>query len=93
MSAVTWECAGTDGNARLGTMDTPHGRVSTPNFMPVGTRGTVKTVDVEDLRKVGAQIVLANTYHLMLRPGEHVVLEAYPSRQPDRQASRAYHFE
>jgi queuine tRNA-ribosyltransferase len=56
-------------------METPHGRVPTPNFMPVGTRGTVKTVDVEDLRTVGARIVLANTYHLMLRPGEDVVAQ------------------
>ena len=73
MSAVTWDGAGTDGAARIGTMYTPHGPVQTPNFMPVGTRGTVKTMDVEDLRTVGAQIVLANTYHLMLRPGEDVV--------------------
>ena len=75
MSAVTWDGAGTDGAARIGTMDTPHGPVQTPNFMPVGTRGTVKTMDVEDLKTVGAQIVLANTYHLMLRPGEDVVSE------------------
>ena len=73
MSAVTWDGAGTDGAARIGTMETPHGPVETPNFMPVGTRGTVKTMDVEDLKTVGAQIVLANTYHLMLRPGENVV--------------------
>ena len=73
MSAVTWDGAGTDGAARIGTMGTPHGPVQTPNFMPVGTRGTVKTMDVEDLRTVGAEIVLANTYHLMLRPGEAVV--------------------
>ena len=61
------------GSARRGVMSTPHGEVETPNFMPVGTRAAVKTVDVEDLRSVGAQIVLANTYHLMLRPGERVV--------------------
>ena len=73
MSAVTWDGAGIDGTARIGTMYTPHGPVKTPNFMPVGTRGTVKTMDVEDLKTVGAQIVLANTYHLMLRPGENVV--------------------
>lgn len=54
-------------------MATPHGEVETPNFMPVGTRATVKTMDVEDLRSIGAQIVLANTYHLMLRPGEAIV--------------------
>lgn len=73
MSAVTWDGAATDGAARVGVMHTPHGSVPTPNFMPVGTRGTVKTMDVEDLRTVGAEIVLANTYHLMLRPGEQVV--------------------
>lgn len=73
MTAVTWHSAATDGKARTGSMVTPHGEVETPNFMPVGTRATVKTVDVEDLRNVGAQIVLSNTYHLMLRPGEAVV--------------------
>ncbi|MCL1692590.1 MAG: tRNA guanosine(34) transglycosylase Tgt [Actinomycetia bacterium] len=73
MSAVTWESGNSDDVARTGVMKTPHGDVQTPNFMPVGTRATVKTMDVEDLRTVGAQIVLANTYHLMLRPGEAVV--------------------
>ncbi len=73
MSAVAWELGAADGKARTGVMSTPHGDVETPNFMPVGTRATVKTMDVEDLRTVGAQIVLANTYHLMLRPGEAVV--------------------
>ena len=75
MTAVTWEGSASDGRARKGTMSTPHGAVQTPNFMPVGTRATVKTLDVEDLRTVGAQIVLANTYHLMLRPGENVVAQ------------------
>jgi queuine tRNA-ribosyltransferase len=75
MSAVTWEAVAADGAARIGIMSTPHGEVETPNFMPVGTRATVKTVDVEDLRRVGAQIVLSNTYHLMLRPGEEVVAQ------------------
>ncbi|MFV9672968.1 MAG: tRNA guanosine(34) transglycosylase Tgt [Acidimicrobiia bacterium] len=73
MSAVTWELSQSDNRARTGIMKTPHGEVQTPNFMPVGTRATVKTMDVEDLQTVGAQIVLANTYHLMLRPGEAVV--------------------
>ena len=73
MNAVTWEVEGIDNRARRGTMVTPHGPVQTPNFMPVGTRGTVKTMDVEDLATVGTEIVLANTYHLMLRPGEDVV--------------------
>jgi queuine tRNA-ribosyltransferase len=73
MSAVSWRSTARDGPARAGVMTTPHGPVDTPNFMPVGTRGTVKTMDVEDLRAVGAQILLANTYHLMLRPGAEVV--------------------
>jgi queuine tRNA-ribosyltransferase len=75
MSAVTWKSTAADGPARSGIMSTPHGDVQTPNFMPVGTRATVKTMDVDDLRTVGAQIVLANTYHLMLRPGEDVIAE------------------
>jgi len=59
--------------ARLGRFSTPHGPVDTPAFMPVGTQGTVKGVDVGRLRETGAQIVLANTYHLALRPGEQTV--------------------
>jgi queuine tRNA-ribosyltransferase len=75
MSAVTWLGTATDGTARSGVMSTPHGDVETPNFMPVGTRAAVKTLDRDDLQRVGAQIVLANTYHLMLRPGEDVVAD------------------
>src|SRR5207344_2310255 len=52
---------------------TPHGAVDTPAFMPVGTQGTVKGVDPGRLRETGAQMVLANTYHLTLRPGEQTV--------------------
>src|SRR5882724_2543580 len=59
----------TDGAARLGEIDTPHGRVRTPAFMPVGTQGTVKGIYPDQLRALGADIVLGNTYHLMLRPG------------------------
>ncbi len=73
MSAISWSETSKDGDARTGVMSTPHGDVTTPNFMAVGTRATVKTVDTEDLDRIGAQIVLANTYHLMLRPGEDVV--------------------
>jgi queuine tRNA-ribosyltransferase len=62
-----------DGAARAGRMETPHGVVETPIFMPVGTQGTVKAMTPEELVGLGAQIVLANTYHLHLRPGEHVV--------------------
>jgi queuine tRNA-ribosyltransferase len=59
----------TDGAARRGEMVTPHGRVNTPAFMPVGTQATVKGLTPEMVRATGAEIVLGNTYHLMLRPG------------------------
>ena len=65
----------TDGNARLGTLTTPHGEVATPNFMPVGTRAAVRALDSRDLVEVGSQMVLANTYHLMLRPGAEAIAE------------------
>ncbi len=75
MSAVTWQGVSADADARTGTMTTPHGDVSTPSFMAVGTRATVKTIDTEDLERLEAQIVLANTYHLMLRPGDEIVYQ------------------
>jgi queuine tRNA-ribosyltransferase len=59
-----------DGRARLGEMTTPHGLVQTPAFMPVGTQGAVKAMLPRDLFEVGAEIILANTYHLYLRPGD-----------------------
>ncbi len=59
--------------ARAGLLGTPHGSILTPIFMPVGTVGTVKALSAEDLLAVGAQIILANTYHLYLRPGDEVV--------------------
>jgi queuine tRNA-ribosyltransferase len=59
--------------ARVATFTTPHGEVETPAFMPVGTQGTVKGVDPGRLRETGAQMILANTYHLALRPGEQTV--------------------
>jgi queuine tRNA-ribosyltransferase len=71
--AVSFTLEAVDGAARAGILDTPHGRVDTPAFMPVGTRAAVRAVDSRDLVEVGAQIVLANTYHLMLRPGADVV--------------------
>ena len=64
---------GTDGRARAGILDLGRGRVETPCFMPVGTQGTVKSLTPEDLAAIGSDIVLANTYHLMLRPGAAVV--------------------
>ena len=65
----------TDGAARAGVLTTPHGDVATPAFMPVGTKGTVKSVDPDELRALGATIVLGNTYHLHFRPGADVVAE------------------
>lgn len=62
--------------ARLGVVHTPHGSVETPAFMPVGTLATVKTMSPEELKEMGAQIILSNTYHLYLRPGSDVVEEA-----------------
>ncbi|MEO8714039.1 MAG: tRNA guanosine(34) transglycosylase Tgt, partial [Acetobacteraceae bacterium] len=59
----------TDGRARAGLIDTAHGLVETPAFMPVGTAGTVKAMTADAVRATGARIVLGNTYHLMLRPG------------------------
>jgi queuine tRNA-ribosyltransferase len=59
----------TDGAARCGEISTPRGRIATPAFMPVGTQATVKGVTFDEVRRSGADIVLANTYHLMLRPG------------------------
>ena len=63
----------TSGAARAGTLTLPHGTVATPVFMPVGTQATVRTLSPADLKAVGAHIVLANTYHLHVRPGEDVI--------------------
>ncbi|MFS8512255.1 MAG: tRNA guanosine(34) transglycosylase Tgt [Planifilum fulgidum] len=62
--------------ARLGRLHTPHGTFETPMFMPVGTQATVKTMSPEELEEIGSGIILANTYHLYLRPGHDVVREA-----------------
>ncbi len=69
MSSFGFRLRHTDGPARVGVIETAHGRIDTPAFMPVGTAGTVKAVTADAVRETGAQIVLANTYHLMLRPG------------------------
>jgi queuine tRNA-ribosyltransferase len=65
-----------DGNARRGRLHLPHGTVETPAFMPVGTRAAVKGVTVDQLHALGAEILLANTYHLYLRPGAEVIARA-----------------
>jgi queuine tRNA-ribosyltransferase len=68
-NSFTFRLTGTDGVARRGEITTPHGRVQTPAFMPVGTQGTVKALTPDDVERTGSEIVLGNTYHLMLRPG------------------------
>ena len=73
MSAFSFTVSARDGRARAGVLVTPHGGVETPVFMPVGTAGVVKAVRHSDLRALGARILLANTYHLMLRPGDALV--------------------
>ena len=77
--AITYELLHQDKNsgARRGVVHTPHGDIQTPVFMPVGTQATVKSMTPEELKEeVGAQIILSNTYHLYLRPGEKIVKEA-----------------
>ena len=63
----------TEGAARRGKFSTPHGEVQTPAFMPVGTLGTVKGLIMDEVSALGAEMVLANTYHLYLRPGHELV--------------------
>ena len=62
--------------ARVGEFTTPHGVIKTPVFMPVGTQATVKTLAPYELEQLGAQIILGNTYHLYMRPGEETVRRA-----------------
>ena len=69
MTALTFDIHATDGAARNGTISLPRGQIRTPAFMPVGTAATVKAMYPRDVHALGADIVLANTYHLMLRPG------------------------
>jgi len=69
MSNLRFNLQKVDGQARLGILSTAHGDISTPAFMPVGTAGTVKAMTPEAVAQTGAQIILGNTYHLMLRPG------------------------
>ena len=78
MTAVTYELIKTDSRtkARRGRVTTPHGVIETPVFMPVGTAATVKAMRPEEIKEMGAEIVLSNTYHLYLRPGHEVVKAA-----------------
>lgn len=71
--AISYELQHTDGAARAGLLATPHGTVETPVFMPVGTQATVKGLTPQMVRDAGAQIILGNTYHLALRPGDELI--------------------
>lgn len=68
-----FEILATSGGARLGRLTTAHGIVETPVFMPVGTQATVKTLEPRDLKELKAQIILSNTYHLLVRPGPEII--------------------
>src|SRR5512147_2154365 len=70
---LAFEVIAADGGARRGRLSTPHGAVETPVFMPVGTAAAVKTLAPRELEELGAGILLANTYHLYLRPGHERV--------------------
>ncbi len=70
---MQYHLTNTDGKARLGELVFPRGKVATPAFMPVGTYGTVKALTPEEVRSIGAEIILGNTFHLMLRPGMEVI--------------------
>src|ERR1700678_2705981 len=72
---IHFELLAADGAARRGLLHTLHGDVETPAFMTVGTQGTVKGLTPDQLRSAGARIVLGNTYHLALRPGDEIVAE------------------
>jgi queuine tRNA-ribosyltransferase len=72
---IRFEVLHTDGPARHGRLETPHGTVETPLFMPVGTQATVKGLTPQQLRDAGAQLLLGNTYHLTLRPGDALIAE------------------
>ena len=70
---MKFNISATSGYARRGELDFPRGKVQTPAFMPVGTNGTVKALEVENLQETGSEIILGNTYHLMLRPGDELI--------------------
>ncbi len=75
MSSFRFTLHAADSLARRGTFETPHGPVQTPAFMPVGTQATIKGLTIDQVRATGAQMILGNTYHLALRPGEQIVRE------------------
>ena len=73
---IKYELLHNDGDARYGTIETNYGKFETPIFMPVGTQATVKTLSPEELKDIKSGIILSNTYHLWLRPGEDIVDKA-----------------
>jgi queuine tRNA-ribosyltransferase len=73
MNHLPFSISATDGGARAATLVTPHGEIKTPVFMPVGTQGAIRSLSPLHLSSTGSQIILANTYHLSQRPGEHLV--------------------
>src|SRR4051812_5731600 len=75
MAAITFEIEATKGPARAGILHTPHGDVRTPALCPVATQATVKSLSPEEITGIGAEIVLANAYHLYLRPGADLVAQ------------------
>ena len=82
MSALQFDLISTAGQARTGVLTTPHGEVPTPAFMPVGTYGTVKAMTPQNLKDIGASIVLSNTFHLWVRPG-HETIKALGGKYKD----------
>lgn len=75
MTTGTFTVEATDGEARAARLETAHGPIQTPAFMPVGTKATVKGLDPAELEAMGAQVILGNTYHLHFRPGEELIAE------------------
>jgi queuine tRNA-ribosyltransferase len=75
MESFSFELIAQDGAARAGIFHTPHGDLLTPVFAPVGTQATVKAITPRQLEELQASLVLANTYHLFLRPGDELVAE------------------
>ena len=73
LNTMKFNVSSTSGYARRGELDFPRGKVQTPAFMPVGTNGTVNALEVENLQETGSEIILGNTYHLMLRPGDELI--------------------
>ena len=75
MAPMSYRVLATDGAARAGVLETAHGQIRTPAFMPVGTKATVKALHPDEVRALGADVILGNTYHLHFKPGEDVVEE------------------